>query len=50
MRDDIRACLMRDEKELFQRLVQEFNLTIEFQPTDLRVAMLNEAPYEVISL
>ncbi len=49
VRDDIREWIEADELELFNRLIQEFQLKIDFRPTDLTLSALNDDPYEVIS-
>jgi ribonuclease G len=49
VRDDIRDWLVTEEHLLFEQLVAELNLTVEFLPGELTLAALNEAPYEVLS-
>ena len=49
VRDDIRDWIKTEEREIFDSLVQEFHLKIEFKQTDLTLAALNDDPYEVIS-
>jgi len=49
VRDDIRRWIETEERELFQSLVREFQLKIEFKPTELTIRALKQAPYEVVS-
>ena len=48
-RDDIRRWIETEERELFQSLVREFQLKVEFKPTELTIRALKQAPYEVVS-
>ena len=49
VRDDIRDFVLNEERVLFEKLVSEFDLAIEFKSTSLTVASLTDDPYEVIS-
>jgi ribonuclease G len=49
VRDDIRDFILKDERALFEKLVAEFGLTVEFKSTALTLKYLNDDPYEVIS-
>jgi len=49
VRRDIREWIEREEKDLFDELVHELGLKVDFKPTELELQALNEAPYEVIS-
>ncbi len=49
IRDDIKHFLAHDAQELFQNLINEFGLEIEFKLSSLTKKMLDEAPYEVLS-
>jgi ribonuclease G len=49
VRDDIRDWLLSEERDLFEKLVREFGLSVEFKPTELKRSALNDDPYEIIS-
>jgi ribonuclease G len=49
VRDDIKAYIDHEAYPLFQDLVQEFNIKIEFELSELTRKQLDETPYEVIS-
>jgi ribonuclease G len=49
VRDDIRRWLEKHERELFAATVAEFDLQVEFKPSPLTIAHLNEAAFEVMS-
>lgn len=49
VREDIQSWIEHDESQLFQSLLQELGLKIEFKPTELTIHALGEAPYEVLS-
>ena len=49
VRDDIRNWILNEERSLFEKLVAEFALIIEFKSTELQLKALNDDPYEVIS-
>jgi ribonuclease G len=49
VRDDIKSYLEHEAFSLFQDLINEFNITIEFKLSSLTKRLLDEAPYEVIS-
>jgi ribonuclease G len=47
VRDDIRHYLEHEERDLFEELVQELGLDIQFKTAALSLAALNDDPYEV---
>ncbi len=49
VRDDIRRFLETEERVIFEKLKADFELQIEFRPTELTLSALNDDPYEVIS-
>lgn len=48
VRDDIKDWLLTAEKSLFDKLVAEFGLNIQFKAAELKRSVLNDDPYEVI--
>lgn len=49
VRDDIRDFILREEHDLFEKLIKDFELQIEFKATAMTAAALNDDPYEIIS-
>lgn len=47
VRSDIRSWLEHEERDLFDKLVREFQLNIEFKTASLSLSALNDNPYEV---
>ncbi len=49
VREDLRDWILKEESDLFEGLIKEFGLQINFIPTNLTVHALHDAAYEVLS-
>ncbi len=48
LRDDVYEAILNEEKPLYNYLIEKYAINLQFEPTSLKTAMLEEAAYEVL--